>query len=188
MSCTAICYGQKALDSSSSFDFRKTKWGMSKEEVKESENFIFFNDKKLNEFEAERYGFDEHVVFRGGVNGKEVRVVYCFKNNLLVNTTQLFVEQYEDKSIYFKEYEYYKNLLIKKYGKPIVDEEIWQSRKYKGNPAIALDAGDLSFHACFEYNSKIIDIHLRKNADADIITLFIVYGESESDLLVAGRG
>lgn len=175
LSYSTICTGQKALDSSVSFDFRKTRWQMSKDEVKAGETFKLIEENKHNATVVEEYGFDEELIFEGNITGSKFHIRYFFLNDKLINAMQLLVGYFDNKNIYIEEYLLTKELLIEKYGTPYIDNQIWQSDKFKGNEALALDAGDLHLNAAWENNRTRIDMELYKKIEFNRFVFMIIY-------------
>ena len=106
------CSGQ---DYDTSFDFRKTRWGMTKNEVKASETMELPKELKVDANGTNSYGPNETIIYIGKIASKEVQIIYAFLNNHLINAMQLFTEQYEDKTLYIEAYDMHKVTLTEKY-------------------------------------------------------------------------
>ena len=133
---------------SDEFDFRKTRWGMSKEEVKNTE--------------VQKPLYDQHgiLVYKTELLGKPFELVYTYKNN------ELIAAGYElqgdvSKHDYVSVYKALVELVQKRYGPPIKEEELWKdsvnisSNSKEMNSAIA--AGKLRKVAEWKTNtSKIV--------------------------------
>lgn len=101
------------------YDFRKTSWGMSMEQVKEIEG---------NEIlEAYEDGF----AYKNKVGGLDCKVIYQFVENKLYIAGYLFTELHTNYDLWIDDYQKIKDLLIKKYGKPIKSGMFWASDSYK---------------------------------------------------------
>jgi len=91
-------------------DFRGTSWGMSKEEVKLSEDL-----PPLNEGE----GF---ISYGARIMGLDAVVAFHFLDGSLVEGGYAFREPLKGKRVYIKEYRKLKGLLMDSYGQPSFDE------------------------------------------------------------------
>ena len=101
------------------YDFRKTKWGMSKEQVKKTE------DKKPD--------FEDNTIlsYEVMINEKYFECVYLFLEDKLYGSRYLFFGEHTNKDLYIDDYEEMKELLIKEYGKPKVDKVKWKNDLFK---------------------------------------------------------
>lgn len=104
------------------FNFRKTTWGMSREQVKASENSAPTGDKP------------EVVTYRGEVEGIPVIVGYLFDGDKLVRAGYLMQGSYEDPNSYISDYDKVKDFLINEYGTPAQDEVIWAEGEEEDDP------------------------------------------------------
>lgn len=67
----------------------------------------------------------------GKVLGKNFKVIYQYfseeeKGNMVFNRGYLYEKIYSDRNKYIFEYELLKEGLVKEYGKPILDQQIWK--------------------------------------------------------------
>ena len=105
------------------YDFRKTNWGMSKEQVKATE------DKKPDIFED-----GNTLGYKVIINEKDFVLIYYFLEDKLYSSAYALSWEYVVKDIYFKSYEGIKEILIEKYGKPKIDiPGLQEDDLYKGN-------------------------------------------------------
>ncbi len=158
------------------FDFRNTRWGMTKEEVKASEPERLLKEVKLDEKEIVSYGFNEVIIYVGKTAATNVQILYSFQNNHLIHAVYLLVEQYEDKTLYIAAFDRLRETLTQKYGLPIIDDVTWLDNKYKRYWGSALEFGDLYLHTSWESTRTKIDLCLSKNIDANIVNLMVIYG------------
>jgi len=101
------------------YNFRKTRWGMSIAQVKSSEPLeVAKEDKTL-------LGYKTTVI------GKDVLVAYFFVDNQLVRARYVLVESHTNKNDFITDYNDFKKILTKKYGKPKQDETLWKNDLYK---------------------------------------------------------
>lgn len=94
------------------FDFRNAWWGMSKWEVKHSED-------ALPQSEGEGY-----LTYRENVMGLDTVVGFHFLEGSLVEAGYAFREPFQTEHGYVKEYEKVKNILTGEYGEPKIDEDL----------------------------------------------------------------
>jgi len=94
------------------FDFRKARWGMSKEEVmaSEREKLIFDNENSI-----------EYRVFIGEL---QAQANYKFQDDKLIRGGYYFLKEYEDKNEYIKNYELLKERMIEAKGPPAIDKVV----------------------------------------------------------------
>ena len=120
------------------YDFRKAKWGMTKEQVKKIEqvkptyekgNVLGYKDKVLGLSFLVGYIFDE--------NGKLKSGSYILEKRL------------DELDYYVKAYKKLKKFLTKKYGTPYKEKVTWKNTRFKGKYA----EGFAVFHGHLEYIS-----------------------------------
>lgn len=105
------------------FNFRKTTWGMSREQVKASE---------VAEPTGER---PEVITYRGELEGMPVVIGYLFDGQKLTRAGYLIRSQHEDPNSYISDYDRVKDFLIRKYGSPARDEMVWAEGEEEDDPA-----------------------------------------------------
>lgn len=120
------------------FTFRKTKWGMSKSDVKASEPL------EIAESEDSLLGYKTQVL------DKDVYVGYMFIEDQLVRSFYMLAESHSNKNDYINDYQGFKVILEKKYGKPLDDQTIWRNDLYKDDYShwgMAIGQGHLIFQS-----------------------------------------
>jgi hypothetical protein len=103
---------------------------------------------------------------QGKILGKDFKVIYQYfseeeKGNMVFNRGYLYEKVYSDKNKYISEYKLLKEELVKEYGKPILDQQIWKNEGYKGMKALwghAVSKGKLTFLSTWK--TENIDIEL----------------------------
>ncbi|MCR4345049.1 MAG: hypothetical protein NUV44_09835 [Candidatus Scalindua sp.] len=158
-----------------SFDFRNTRWGMSKAAVKASEILELIEELELDSSLNKHLGTNEAITYIGKIKSREVLIIYMFHDNQLVNALQFFTEQYKHKGIFIDEYNKNKLELTGKYGLPIEDGKLRLDDTDNDNRANTLNAGNLSLYSVWENPNTKIDLLLNKKANADKIILMISY-------------
>ena len=137
------------------FDFRNTRWGMTKEQVKASETMKIVYEK------------ESVILYHGEVAGVETTVYYTFKKNMLLGCVQRFIEYHIDDNNYILDYKKAKDALTHKYGPPVTDEQLWSNDVYKDNPqdwGFAVRRGDLVFRSRWKFNYTEIGLGLNSNS------------------------
>jgi hypothetical protein len=132
------------------FDFRKTNWGMSMEEVSKAETATPYGDPS-----------DDVLMFLGNISELDCVIVYFFTNDLLTGGRYFFTEEHSNKNDYISDYENMKELLSKKYGEPTDDEDYWKKDLYKDDyqyRGMAVSMGHYVKYADWEYDVTEIGI------------------------------
>jgi len=147
------------------YDFRKTKWGMSIADVKSSEPLeVAKEDKNL-------LGYKTKVI------NKDVFIVYFFVDNQLVRARYVLAESHTNKNDFITDYNDFKNILIKKYGKPKKDETFWKKDLYKddySNRGMAISLGHLVYFSSWEtQDTEINNVLMGENFDISCIVEYI---------------
>lgn len=103
------------------YNFRKTKWGMSIAQVKSSEPLdVVKEDETL-------LGYKTTVI------GKDVFIFYFFIDNQLARARYVLAKSHTNKNDFITDYNDFKEILTKKYGKPKQDKSFWKNDLYKDN-------------------------------------------------------
>lgn len=108
--------------SQSQFTFRNTSWGMTKDEVKNSETAKFLDED------------DTSLIYTGKVAGLNTSIFYKFINNKLVSGMYMIEEKHSNKNSYIDDYQNIKKILLDKYGKPSIDDTDWKNDLFKDSP------------------------------------------------------
>jgi hypothetical protein len=95
-------------------DFRDTKWGMSKEEVKVIES------SEINEEDA------DEIIYKVEHYTQPFFCGYKFENGKLHQGYYIWDGSYLNPDNYIVNYSQLKELLTREYGKPGIDEVIWE--------------------------------------------------------------
>ena len=140
----------------SSYNFRKTKWGMNKQEVRKSENMELITENKTP------YG-SYQLIYIGDVASLNCKIVYDFLNDKLVRAMYKF----EDKNIgmndYISDFFKLKDTLQLKYGIPTNDDTLWTNKQYKNDRSKwgqAISIGDLMICATWKLEETTISLAL----------------------------
>ncbi|MCD8554123.1 hypothetical protein [Seleniivibrio sp.] len=157
------------------YDFRNVNWGMSKAEVKKSEKAKLYKES------------NELIVYSSKILGKNVIIMYIFTQNKLVRAKYGVTEEHSNKNRYIDDYDDLKGVLIKKYGKPITENEYWENDLFKDNYqnwGVAISVGHLSYFTNWETNSTKLILGLYgENFDIKCVVEYISkeYEQAEED-------
>ncbi len=129
------------------FDFRKTLWGMSKEQVKQTEVATLVKDEV------------DVVIYSDIVASLNSFIMYFFVDNKLVRARYAFIEKHTNKNDFIFDFKKVNDALIDKYGNPISDKEYWSDDLYKSDydqRGFAVSLGHLKFFTTWETNLTTI--------------------------------
>jgi len=115
-----VMQGQETKSGSEKYDFRKTNWGMSKEQVKETEqNILFIGEDSIQD---SIIGCEGSLHYNGEVHGLKCDIYYYFIKDRLISATYKNVDSFVGFKVKFiNNYKNLKTALLKKYGKPYDD-------------------------------------------------------------------
>ncbi len=88
------------------FDFRKTKWGMTKEQVLKSEEISVHDSSETN------------ILYHTVISQKDAEIEYNFSNGKLTQASYHINEGYYDPAKHHDDFVMFEKILTKKYGKP----------------------------------------------------------------------
>jgi len=150
-------------------DFRKANWGMSKEQVKATEN-------RKPDFED-----NTSVGYKMKINGNDFLCIYSFLQDKLYNSGYALSGTHTNKNLYIDDYEELKETLTKKYGKPKMDiPGLWRNDLYKDDKShwgMAISVGHLAYASQWETTTTTIS--LRLHGDNFKISLVLSYDSKE---------
>lgn len=143
------------------FTFRKTKWGMSTDEVKSTEPLEVVKE-------------DESLLgYKTSVLGKDVLLIYFFIDNQLTRARYVLVESHSNKNDFINDYDDFKKILIKKYGSPDQNEPLWRNDLYKNDRSdwgTAISLGHLIYFTKWKTNhTEINNVLSGENYDISCI-------------------
>ena len=147
---TLIFISSFSLFSEEKYDFRKSRWDMSFEEVLKSENKPVFSFK------------DSCIKYSDMVYFKEVELFYHFSEGKLSRIAISFINLFPlEKNNYYEEYDIIRSYYIKKYGKVSFNQTEWYNKKFKNNPDKineAIGKNHVSITDSWELENTIITI------------------------------
>jgi hypothetical protein len=104
---------------SNQYDFRKTNWGINKEQVKVTEK------AKIAEI------YEDGFAYKDTVADLDCNIVYQFIKDKLYIAGYIFTGLHTNYDLWIDDYQKVKEILIKKYGKPIASGMFWTSDLHK---------------------------------------------------------
>jgi len=98
------------------YDFRSTRWGMTKEEVEKTETDTFKNDNFIATKDNKKA---EKIVYETIINGYHCQIYYLFdEKNQLYDAGYIYRNSFADRHDYMNEILRLRLLLMNKYGQP----------------------------------------------------------------------
>jgi hypothetical protein len=122
-------------------DFREANWGITSDQVKmlEDAKLVMDNGKMLS--------------YDGIVGGLPCQIVYLFVKDQLTNGHYFFKAEHTADSLHIHDYEKLKEVISKKYGRPLLDDATWKDDTYRGRGekvGLAIKSGHLKLAAQWE--------------------------------------
>jgi len=150
-------------------DFRRTSWGMTREQVKAVES-----SKLIKE--------DEHGLFYSSeLSGfGEVLIGYIFAEGKLVRTSYISQVRHTNSNDFIEDFTKIKSILTEKYGRPESDDVVWLDNLYKDDPdnwGMAVSAGHLVYDTVWK--TKTTKILEKLKGDNFDVTLIVQYTSLE---------
>jgi hypothetical protein len=102
----AFLFVLSAVSHAAEYDFRKTRWGMTKQEVIKSEKSKAASDEP------------DSLIYATKILGLDAVLLYEFINDKLMGSGYIITEKYSNENKYIEEYNDIVAALKKKYGKP----------------------------------------------------------------------
>lgn len=150
------------------YDFRRAKWGMSKEEVMESE---------LLEPELKSDNTLDYSVI---IMNIQTQIGYTFKDNELIRAGFFFLTKPETKNEYIDNYLKIKEDLIKVNGEPVIDTIKQKNPSEKIEPSNmgqTICDGDVIYASQWDLPATAIQLVLRGESSECILTILYLSEE-----------
>jgi hypothetical protein len=144
--------------------FRKAAWGMNRDQVIQTEG-------REDVEEGANY-----LSYAGQVAGLSCSILYIFVEGTLVRGKYFFNVSHSNDNDHLSDYSTLKEMLIKKYGRPLEDEKLWKDDLYKDDYqewGLAVSSGRLTMYAKWEKSET--EIALILSGDNYQIDLSIEY-------------
>jgi len=146
---------EQEIDDPGPFDFRKVRWGMSKDDVMKRE--------KSKPDEENENG----IVYHDEILGHKATLAYLFTNGKLYCASYLLDNsQYSNNNKYVDAYTEIATSLTEKYGKPTNKKDIWSKDLYKGDyqrRGMAYSIGDVSSFTEWDRQNENITVGIMGN-------------------------
>ncbi len=153
-----------ALTMVNAADFRKSDWGMTQEQVKNTETLEISSST------------NKGLWYESKLLDKKVMVCYKFIDNKLVSGAYLLEEENTNNNLFIDDYNNFKEALTKKYGEPEKDITHWDRNLFKDMPShwgTAIALGQLRYIAYWKTQDTEIMVML--HGDAFEIDCSILY-------------
>jgi len=148
-------YGCKRSEESEKFDFRNVYWGMSQENVKESEAMAPGEEKP------------GVITYIGEFEGKPAIIGYLFEEGKLARPEYLMTESYDEPAVYVQNFNSLKDYYTKTYGSPTYDTVNWKEGASQamgpGKFPEAACKGDLQYLAGWGTHGSMVRLKLQGN-------------------------
>lgn len=166
--------GTQEIEIEEKYDFRKTKWGMSIEEVKESED--------TEPIEQSKNTLDYSTL----IYGREAQIGYTFNNDELIRAGLFFIPDPDTIHGDIDNYLTIKDELTKVNGKPVLDTVKQKDPSKKIDPENNREAvcnGDILYAAQWDLPATDIQLLLRGENSNCMLTILYVSEEGLRKLL-----
>ncbi len=158
------------IKSDRSFDVRKARWGMTRDEVKKSEELQLLTDAK------------DRLEYKFVLLGIKSRIVYRFVDARLSGAEYLIEQDDVNPSRFYDDFQNLKEHLRRLYGTPVSDDKDWKNDIYKGdekNWGFAISLGFLACHT--EWQNASTKITLNQTGGNHLIKTNIEYGARKEE-------
>jgi len=136
------------------FDLRYTRWGMTQEEVIESE-------AKMDPVEVT----ENMIKYKTEIMRNNVELHYVFAGNKLIGAIYNLVDNYLNSEHFSNTYTKFKGALTKKYGQPVEERTDWINDTYKNfrkKWGLALSLGHVQYGSSWNTPGTTIECSLRE--------------------------
>ena len=160
---------EEQIDQIDKTNFRETKWGMTKAQVKAIEKGKSVGEQ-LSDDGLDILGYEAKA------SGLDCIVGYYFAENQLIEGRYIFMEKHSNRTMFIDDFRTTKKALTQKYGKPMEDKTYWQDDLYKDDASdwgMAVAVGHLQFETI--WHTPQTEIRLRLTGDNYTIKHLIVY-------------
>ncbi|PPH16146.1 hypothetical protein C5C35_11155 [Rathayibacter sp. AY1F8] len=152
--------------------FRRAPWGATKAEILESEP-----SKPSGQT-------DTALIYEVRLSDLDVQAFYILVNDTLVRAKYIVTEEYTNEYNYVRAFDRLKDLLVKKYGSPLKDNEYWSDDLWRDDPfklGVAAASGAYSHYIIWEIAGSRIILYL--GGENYIVSLLIEYSSLELETL-----
>jgi hypothetical protein len=147
-----------------SFDVRKARWGMTREEVKKSENLQLLSDRK------------DLVEYKFMLLGIKSKIQYKFVDNRLSGAEYVIEQDDVNPGRFYDDFKALRGFLRQLYNAPVSDEKTWSNDIYKADEKNWGFAISLGFLTCkTSWQSATTRIYLTQTGGNHMINTSIQY-------------
>lgn len=130
-------------------EFRNVPWGASKEDI-----------LRADPAERKETGVN-HMTLTASLSDVDMDIVYFFWKNSLIKGVYYNNASLGEYSKFLEKYNYFKELMKNKHGKPYIDTSNWHNMEFKGQPnkwLLAVQRGHLEHFAIWEKDGIVVSI------------------------------
>ena len=109
------------VDDQGEYDFRRTNWGMSIEDVKQAEDEDIVNEE------------NNSLLYQSSIAGMDAFLCYVFVGRQLVRTSYIIIMRHVNDNAYIDDYYTLLSLLKKKYGEPDDEQIVWKNNNWRND-------------------------------------------------------
>jgi hypothetical protein len=135
--------------------------GMTEDQIRQIERGMPFGESKFNP----KYPGVSYLCFRDIVAGLNSRISYFFSwREEAFRIVYLFEAQHGDANLYIADYLKLRTMLIKLYGDPEIERQIWEIDFYRDSPnefGKAIEYGHMQYRTEWEKRDMLIRLKLR---------------------------
>ena len=146
-----ILFYADALAQEGGFDFRRTRWGMTKVQVGAAETSGPLEER------------DNSLAYKGTAVGRKVRISYYFVGDRLDRAEYDFLAKYSDEDSYIRDYQTIKKDVTYKYGSPSSDKVLSRPSRFKDDAleaALAISTGRIMYFSLWKTKRTTISLML----------------------------
>jgi hypothetical protein len=155
----------EVIKSDRAFDVRKARWGMTREEVKKSEDLQLLSQG------------NDLLEYKFVLLGIKSKIRYRFVNSRLASAEYVIEQDDVNPSRFYDDFQELKKYLRGLYGMPVADEKTWLNDIYKGDEKNWGFAISLGFLSCkTSWQNATTKISLNQTGGNHLIKTNIEYG------------
>jgi hypothetical protein len=146
------------------FDVRKARWGMTRQEVKKSENLQLLSDK------------NDVIEYKFMLLGIKSRIRYRFQEDRLAGAEYVIEQDDVNPSRFYDDFKALRGFLRQLYNAPVSDEKVWTNDIYKADEKNWGFAISLGFLTCkTSWQNATTRIYLAQTGGNHLINTSIQY-------------
>lgn len=154
------------------FTFRKTRWGMSPDDVQAGEESELLKAS------------EDGLVYKGKISRFSCLIAYIFTQGQLVRSKYNLLVEHAVSHEYISDFEFLQSVLQKKYGDPMESQQHWLDERYRDEEEFwgrAVTLGHLVYYDAWTTDNTEISLMLR--AEDGRIFLEIEYSSTKLEEL-----